>query len=251
MTEETFYWIVLAIWFVLALAAFVALLLKPAPYGRFSESAWGPKISPRIAWLFMEGPAAILFTLLFFFGTHKNLVAISFLVIWNLHYVYRGFIYPSLIRGNRKVPISIVLSAFCFQVINSYLQARWLFTLSEPYPLSWLSNVWFVVGVAVFFVGFAITVSSDTILRFLRTPGDSRYKIPSSGFFRWVSCPNYFGEILEWSAWAILTWSLPGLVFAVWTVANLVPRALAHQRWYHETFPDYPAERKAVIPFLF
>ena len=68
--------------------------------------------------------------------------------------------------------------------------------------------------------------------------------------FRWVSCPNYFGEIVEWSAWALLTCSLPGLVFAIWTAANLIPRALAYHRWYREEFADYPASRKAVIPGL-
>ena len=105
-----------------------------------------------------------------------------------------------------------------------------------------------MAGTTLFAVGLFITVQSDTILRSLRTPGDSQYRIPQGGFFRWVSCPNYFGELLEWTGWALLTWSLPGLVFAAWTAANLIPRALSHHRWYRQTFPEYPAGRKAVIP---
>ncbi|MBN2291493.1 MAG: DUF1295 domain-containing protein [Pirellulales bacterium] len=248
--EGTFYWMLLAMWFVLAIAAFFALLVKPAPYGRFSESAWGPKLPPRIAWLLMEGPAAVLFSLLFLFGTHKNAVAVAFFAIWNIHYVYRGFIYPCLTRSTRSVPMTIVASAICFQVVNSYLQARWLFALGPEYPLSWLSGACFICGVSLFFVGMAITISSDAILRSLRSPGDNLYHIPHGGLFRWISCPNYFGEILEWSAWAILTWSPAGLAFAVWTAANLVPRAISHHRWYHKTFSDYPVKRKAVIPFV-
>ena len=42
-----------------------------------------------------------------------------------------------------------------------------------------------------------------------------------------------------------------GLAFAAWTMANLVPRARAHHRWYRERFPDYPARRKALVPGLF
>ena len=57
-------------------------------------------------------------------------------------------------------------------------------------------------------------------------------------------------ELLEWVGFAIASWSLPGLAFAVYTAANLVPRALANRRWYRERFPDYPSERKALIPFL-
>ena len=68
--------------------------------------------------------------------------------------------------------------------------------------------------------------------------------------FRYVSCPNHFGEIVEWAGFAVMCWNLPALSFAVWTAGNLIPRALSHHRWYRERFPDYPPERKAVIPFV-
>jgi hypothetical protein len=48
--------------------------------------------------------------------------------------------------------------------------------------------------------------------------------------------------------WAVATWSLSGLAFATWTAANLAPRARANHRWYLETMPDYPPERKALLP---
>jgi protein-S-isoprenylcysteine O-methyltransferase Ste14 len=89
------------------------------------------------------------------------------------------------------------------------------------------------------------------ILRSLRKPEEnSGYKIPRGGFYSVVSCPNYFGEIMEWIGWAILTWSLAGLTFAFWTTANLLPRAISHHKWYKEQFEDYPEKRKALIPFL-
>lgn len=69
--------------------------------------------------------------------------------------------------------------------------------------------------------------------------------------FKYVSCPNYLGEIIQWAGWALLTMSPAGLVFLIWTIANLAPRALAHHRWYKETFQDYPDERKALLPGLF
>jgi nucleoside-diphosphate-sugar epimerase len=31
---------------------------------------------------------------------------------------------------------------------------------------------------------------------------------------------------------------------------NLIPRALDNHRWYKQQFVDYPANRKALIPFL-
>ena len=48
--------------------------------------------------------------------------------------------------------------------------------------------------------------------------------------------------------WAILTWSVSGIVFLIWVIANLFPRALSHHKWYKEKFSDYPKNRKAIIP---
>jgi len=84
----------------------------------------------------------------------------------------------------------------------------------------------------------------------LRKPGETGYKIPTGFLFRWVSCPNHFGEIVEWVGFSILIGALPGWSFALWTFVNLVPRTLDHHRWYKAKFGNYPSERKAVIPFL-
>jgi hypothetical protein len=56
--------------------------------------------------------------------------------------------------------------------------------------------------------------------------------------------------MIEWTGWAFATLSWPGAVFALWTAANLVPRALQHHAWYRSTFADYPRPRKAIIPFV-
>jgi 3-oxo-5-alpha-steroid 4-dehydrogenase 1 len=65
-----------------------------------------------------------------------------------------------------------------------------------------------------------------------------------------MSCPNLMGEVVQWCGFALMCWNWPALSFAVWTAANLIPRALSHHAWYRSHFPDYPAERRAVIPFF-
>ena len=102
----------------------------------------------------------------------------------------------------------------------------------------------------VFGLGYFCNQQSDSILRNLRAPGETGYKVPYGGLYRFVSSPNYLGEIIQWIGWAVAAWSLAGWIFAIWTMANLVPRAIAHHRWYRETFADYPPQRRALIPFL-
>ena len=67
----------------------------------------------------------------------------------------------------------------------------------------------------------------------------------------WISFYEWdgLGEA-EWLGFAIMTWSIAGLAFFLWTFFNLVPRALSHHKWYKEKFPDYPKSRKAVFPFI-
>jgi steroid 5-alpha reductase family enzyme len=101
----------------------------------------------------------------------------------------------------------------------------------------------------VFFViGVIINVQSDNILLNLRKPGETGYKIPEGGLFKYVSCPNHFGEIVEWFGFALMVGSLSAWSFFIWAIVNLVPRALDHHKWYKHKFAEYPQERKAVIP---
>jgi steroid 5-alpha reductase family enzyme len=105
-------------------------------------------------------------------------------------------------------------------------------------------------GIAIFVLGWWLNGSSDRGLIRLRGSGRSGYRVPTGGPFRWVTCPNYLGEIIEWAGFALASRSPAAAAFAVFTVANLGPRALAHRRWYRAEFPDYPLDRKALIPYL-
>jgi protein-S-isoprenylcysteine O-methyltransferase Ste14 len=102
----------------------------------------------------------------------------------------------------------------------------------------------------VFFLGWTANRHADLVLLRLRDDGESGYRIPHGGLYRLVSCPNYLGEMLQWTGWAIATWSLAGMAFAIFTIANLLPRALSNHRWYRQQFEDYPVERRAIIPYL-
>ena len=121
---------------------------------------------------------------------------------------------------------------------------------SFRYDPIWLLNPRFLLGFALFVGGFLINNHSAGVLRRLRRAGQRGYAIPGGGFFRYVSCANYFGEIVEWLGWACMTWSWVGLSFAVWTAANLIPRAVSHHAWYRRNFHEYPSDRRAVIPFI-
>lgn len=240
------------------LAAIVLTLLFTmknfnVPYGRHNREGAGPQFDARLGWVIMESPSVILFATMYGIGANaSNAVPLVFCVLWLIHYVHRTFIYPFQIRvGQANITLFVVSMGFLFNTINSYLNGRYISQVAQNYTTDWLTDPRFAIGITVFVTGFIINRQSDNILRNLRKPGEKDYKIPRGGMFKYVSCANYFGESTQWIGWAIATWSLPGLAFALWTISNLLPRARSHHRWYINHFSDYPRNRKAMIPFLY
>jgi len=236
-----------------AVCVYISLQFVSAPYGRHARSGWGPTVPSRLGWIVMEAVAAI--ALLYFFFRQRPTMTPTLWVLlglWELHYINRSFIYPLRMRTRGKTnPLTVVLMAMAFNTWNGYLNGHWLGVHATEYTTAWMTQPNFIAGLALFVIGFAINIQSDEILLRLRRGTDSGYSIPRGGLFHYISCPNYFGELVEWCGWALMTWSPAGLVFALWTAANLVPRARSHHRWYREQFADYPPERRAIIPWVY
>jgi 3-oxo-5-alpha-steroid 4-dehydrogenase 1 len=251
MRESTFYnWLLIA-WSAAAVGIFVFLFFFNAPYGRHARRNWGPVLSDKLGWILMECPSPVLFAACFLVGRKPGIMEWVFFAAWEAHYLHRAFIYPFTIRGSeRRMSLAVIISGFVFNAVNAYLNGRWLFFLSAGYETAFAATPAFVIGLSLFAAGYAVNRHSDTILRNLRKSGESGYSIPYGGLYRYVSSPNYLGEIVEWIGWALLTRSSAGLCFAAWTAANLVPRSRANHAWYRARFPEYPPDRKALVPFI-
>ena len=246
MTRSAYDLLLLA-WSGLAVVTFAFLLVRPAPYGRHVRAGFGPTVPHAPAWVVMElvSPAALWGS----WAVARSGEAGFELVLlgaWTLHYFNRGIIYPARARWRgRRMPIAIAASAVLFNGINGALNGV-AFASGLEVPSAWA----FAAGVVLLVGGAAINLHADEILLHLRADGESGYLIPRGGLYRWLSAPNYLGEIVEWVGFAVLAGTPAAWSFALWTAANLVPRARAHHAWYRATFPDYPPARRALVPLL-
>jgi hypothetical protein len=244
--------ILLYVWLALAPIVFVLLLFITAPYGRHTTTKWGAMLPSRFGWIIMEVPVLIVFTW-FFFSGEKEISAPEYVFfgLFALHYIRRSFIYPFQMRGREKrMPWAIVFMAIFFNIANGFFNGYWFGSLGPSYDISWFDSWQFILGIILFFSGLAMNIYGDQKLFSLRKGGKKGYYIPRGGLFEYISSPNLLGEIIEWTGWALMSWCLPSFSFALWTYANLLPRALDHHRWYKHLFPNYPEKRKAVIPFI-
>jgi len=248
---ESIYSVLLFTEFSLAVPIFILLFFVRAPYGKFLNKRWGSSIKAAPAWALMEFPALILPLILFIYSGNTNEpVYLVFIGIWMLHYIQRTLVYPLVLnRNSHKVPLLIIILSLIFNLINGWINGYGVFIKIDA-GNNLLYSFRFITGLIIFLTGFIINMHSDSVLRNLRTKGDTSYKIPQKGLFKYICCPHYLGEIIEWTGWALLTCSPAAAAFLVFTIANLVPRAVRSLEWYRKEFPDYPAGRKAIIPFI-
>jgi steroid 5-alpha reductase family enzyme len=197
----------------------------------------------------MEAPAPLIFAIFFITGVRTTTTAqIFFLTMWEIHYIDRSFLYPLTLRiSSKPFPIAVLLAGFAFNSMNAYLNSNYIIINTSKYAGPWLIDIRFITGIGLFFFGFIANRHSDFILYRAKLIS-KEYIIPRNGLYRWVSCPNYLGEIVIWIGWTVATWSPVAAAFSLWTIANLVPRARSHHHWYRKHFEDYPDKRHALLP---
>ena len=256
-TGDSFYDTLLTVGFGFALFVGIAARFFDSPYGRFASSSFGLNLDPRLGWWLMELPATVVFIGVFALGSRRTeLVPMILGAIWLLHYANRGWFFPlsmRVVKGKRhSFSMTVVGAGWFVTAMHAYLNASFFTEHGAHLTTAWLGDPRFVVGLLVYYSGLALVLHSEAVLRGLRKGGADgpEYSIPYGGGFERVTNPAYLGELVGWAGFALMTWSLAGVLIFVISAANLVPRAFATHAWYLERFPDYPMDRKVLLPYL-
>ena len=202
MMELSTYNLFLGVMAITALFVFIALHFVKAGYGYLYNPKFGFPVPNKLGWVLMEAPVFIAMWVLWYLGgMTTELAPMVLFSIIQIHYFQRSFIFPLLLRGNSKMPVTIMLMGATFNTLNAVMQGGWLFyivpTYFPNYYADWFCKPYIYIGVAVWLFGFITNLNSDYIIRHLRKPGDKKHYIPRGGMFRYVSSANYFGEFME------------------------------------------------------
>lgn len=227
--------------------------LRSKPSERHSKGSSNETIPARRGWVLMELPALVAAVYGISMASPATISRLPNTILvggYTIHYINRSFIYPLRIRGGKSLTKSNVIAALIINSCNGYSQTRSLSSFIE-FPDGYEYSIQFVIGTMLFIGGALINLHADSVLRSLRKHGEVGYRIPVGGLFEYVSCANYFGEIVQWFGFTMAAnWEFPQLSFFMFSFMVLARKAIGHHRFYIDTFRDYPRERKALIPFL-
>ncbi len=248
------YHIILWIMALTGLWVFVTLYFVDAGYGKFHSGKWGYSINNRWGWFLMESPALVTVAV-GCLGFTPNWLQVFFLSLYALHYIYRSFVFPLLMKGNSRMPLSIIAMGALFNSVNGGLICASIMRFPQAVyadPIQYVTGWNFWTGLVVFLLGMYTHMRADHTIRNLRRPGDTRHYLPTGGMFDYVTSANYLGELVEWTGFAILLGNPAAWMFVWWTAANLIPRANAINHRYRKEFgTETVGKRKRIIPYIY
>jgi len=227
----------------------------PAPYGKFTSTS-GISVLTRVTsiqvpaslgWMIQEIPSLLVSSCaLVHLYQHGLWYKMVILAPYVAHYFNRSIVFPLKLKNGKPTPLITVWSAFLFCFCNGLLQSHAVVNLDQETH----SFGGAMVGLVMFLGGMLINIQADNILKNLRKEGETGYKIPNGGLYTYVTCPNYFGESVEWWGFACLSQTHAGVWFGVWSTMFLGSRAWQTHVWYRQKFEDYPRQRRAFIPMI-
>lgn len=214
--------------------------------------------------------------------------ALACAALFLAHYANRALLSPLRTPSRSNAHVSVTLAGILFNIVNGTLLGTYLRSPTASVFLDGaLARPAFWVGTVLWAAGFVGNVLHDEVLLNIRrnakakgkakakspSPSDSprkkpqreHYGIPHGYLYAYVSYPNYLCEWVEWFGFALAAAPLPAMtsfgtllasvhppwIFFVSEICLMIGRAYNGHRWYLRNFPDYPKDRKVVIPYLF
>ena len=122
---------------ILGVIVFIILQFVTPAYGMTFNNRWGVSVRSNLGWFIMESPVFFAMLILYFVSLYYNirpfnLVTCVMFIFFEFHYFQRSFIFPLLMKGQSKMPISIIIIGFVFNTFNAIMQGGWLFFFSFP-----------------------------------------------------------------------------------------------------------------------
>ncbi|XP_055691162.1 polyprenol reductase-like [Lutzomyia longipalpis] len=184
------------------------------------------------------------------------------LLLYNIHIIRRCYesFFVHIFSRRAKMSLNIVIFGNLFYILTVILITHswpgFVFGTSLD-PITLQDFSWrLIICSAVFIYAMYHQYQSHRILANLRLNKSGQvtsegYFPPSGGYFELVSSPHMLFECLIYISLLGILWENKSLLaVTILVVVNQCKFAHESHLWYKENFPNYPVNRRAIIPFL-
>ncbi|ODV93138.1 hypothetical protein PACTADRAFT_35774 [Pachysolen tannophilus NRRL Y-2460] len=226
-------------------------------------------LGPQISWklvFFLEylGPLIIhpIFYFVIFPPERFNLVSLLSYILIMLHFMKREYeTFFIHVFGNSTMPLfNLFKNCFHYYFLSGVLIAG---TVYSPDRLREKGGIWSYIFhvsersnnqiIAIVFLWLIAELSNfqcHKILADLRNDGSKDRKIPEGFLFNYVTCPNYLCEILAFFSYALLNGNWSSFLFLIISTTQMYFWAVKKHNDLKKRFPQYPKNRKVLVPFV-
>ena len=147
-------------------------------------------------------------------ASYGNLLLAGAIIVWAIR--LGSFLFARVHKTGKDGRFDSIKTSYSQFLMTWTLQGMWVFICSSAAlvaissPTGVVVNNVFIVGLAVFIIGFAIEVIADNQKSKFRLDEKNRNMFINEGLWSRSRHPNYFGEIMLWTGITIM--SIPSFV---------------------------------------
>ena len=202
-------------------------------------------------------------------ASYGNLLLAGAIIVWAIR--LGSFLFARVHKTGKDGRFDSIKTSYSQFLMTWTLQGMWVFICSSAAlvaissPTGVVVNNVFIVGLAVFIIGFAIEVIADNQKSKFRLDEKNRNMFINEGLWSRSRHPNYFGEIMLWTGITIMSIpSFVGLNFLalfspVFTYLLLnhisgvrILEARGNEKWGNLTeYQEYKKQTPKLIPKIF
>ena len=193
-------------------------------------------------------------SLIYFFNAFDNILAMVYLAIhgsYGFFWVLKSRIFPD---KTWEVKVPLYYGFVIWFGLSLYWIAPWIIVSGFFYDISMISNLNIIIASGIFLYAFGVflhfTSDMQKFTRLKSKPG----QLIDDGLFRRCRNTNYFGELLIYSSFALLSmhW-IPWVVLLLFIILVWASNMLRKDKSLakYDNFEDYKKGSKLFIPFIY
>ena len=193
-------------------------------------------------------------SLIYFFNAFDNILAMVYLAIhgsYGFFWILKSKIFPD---KTWEVKVPLYYGFVIWFGLSLYWIAPWIIVSGFFYDISMISNLNIIIASSIFLYAFGIFLHFTSDMQKFTQLKSKPGQLIDDGLFRRCRNINYFGELLIYSSFALLSmhW-VPWVVLLLFIILVWVPNMLRKDKSLakYDNFEDYKKGSKLFIPFIY